>query len=211
MKPSALLIVPNSFAEFYHRFPAYVANWVRNRTRGTSSEAEAEEWTQELLLYLAALPLDSVHRRNGKQDVIQTFAPERMHGANEARFRCFINMCLSNRFNTLYRNWRQRPLSNATNMSFNVDSDDRAADEFCHMNSTYLRGRECRNREREEQQLRVREFVALAESRISGLREFIRSRVRRLAIRMLWTCGGLVVMGGEGRRTERRRFCRCCT
>src|SRR6185503_7686029 len=69
-------IVPNSFTEFYERFPRYVANWVAAKTRGSLTRSEAEDWTPELLLFLASLPLKSVHRTSGKQDVIQTFAPE---------------------------------------------------------------------------------------------------------------------------------------
>ena len=87
-----------------------VAGWVRWRVRGCVSATEAEDWTQELLLHLAALPSRSIHRSNGKEDVIQTFAPERMHGANEARFQSFINQCLTNKFNTLHVKWRSRPL-----------------------------------------------------------------------------------------------------
>lgn len=166
-------VVPNSFAEFYQRFPAYVARWVRRRTHGCPSEREAEEWTQELLLYLAALPSESVHRRNGKQDVIQTFAPERMHGANEARFRSFINRCLSNRFNTLYMKWRKQPLSNPTNLPLAVEYEDGANDEFCHANSATLRARERQSRERYEQRLRLEEFVRCGENRIPGLRRLV--------------------------------------
>ena len=83
-------IVPNSFGEFFERFPNYVGNWVRRRVHGSPSETEAEDWTQELLIHLAALPACSKFRRDGKEDVIQTFSPDRMHGANEARFRGFI-------------------------------------------------------------------------------------------------------------------------
>ena len=159
-------IVPNSFGEFYQRFPTYVADWVRRRVRDCASATETEDWTQELLLHLAVLPSTSKHRRSGKEDVIQTFAPERMHGANEARFRRFINQCLSNKFNTLYVKWRKRPLSNPENLPFEANAEHGASDEFCHSNSTYLRTRENRNRERDEQLLRVGEFVRLAESSI---------------------------------------------
>jgi hypothetical protein len=76
-------IVPNSFGEFYQRFPNYVADWVRRRVRDCVSATETEDWTQELLLHLAVLPR-SIHRRNGNEDVIQTFAPERM---------CILNRC----------------------------------------------------------------------------------------------------------------------
>jgi hypothetical protein len=163
-------IVPNCFSEFYQRFPTYVSDWVRKRVQGCVSATEAEDWTQELLLHLAALPLCSIHRANGKEDVIQTFAPERMHGANEARFRSFINQCLTNRFNTLYAKWRSRPLSNPRNLPFEVGAEFGASDEFCHSNSTYLRQAECRSREREEQRFRIEEFVRFGEASIPGLK-----------------------------------------
>jgi hypothetical protein len=162
-------IVPNSFSEFYQRFPNYVADWVRRRVRDCVSATEAEDWTQELLLHLAVLPSRSIHRINGKEDVIQTFVPERMHGANEARFRCFINRCLANRFNTLYARWRSRPLSNPRNLPFEVDAECGASDEFCHSNSEYLRQAGCRRRDQDERRLQIDEFVRLGEARIPGL------------------------------------------
>lgn len=154
--------VPNSFDEFYQRFPTYVAVWVGRRVRGCVSATEAEDWTQELLLHLAALPLCSKYRMNGKEDVVQTFAPERMHGANEARFRSFINQCLGNKFNTLYAKWRTRPLSNPGNLSLEVETEKGGSDEFCYASSEYLRQAGCRSRERQEQRFRLEEVVALA-------------------------------------------------
>jgi len=162
-------IVPNDFSEFYVRFPTYVADWVRRRVRDCVSATEAEDWTQELLLHLAALPTCSKYRLDSKEDVIQTFAPERMHGANEARFRSFINQCLSNKFNTLYLRWRKRPLSNPRNLPFEADTEHGASDEFCHSNSTYLRQAGCRSREREEQRFRLDEFARFGEASIPGL------------------------------------------
>lgn len=162
-------IVPNSFSEFYERFPAYVADWVRRRVRDCATATEAEDWTQELLLHLTALPTCSKYRRDGKEDVIQTFSPDRMHGANEARFRSFINQCLSNKFNTLYVRWRTRPLSNPGNLPFEADAEHGASDEFCHSHSEYLRQAGCRSREREEQRFRLGEFVRLGEPCIPGL------------------------------------------
>ena len=140
-------IVPINFSEFYLRFPTYVADWVRRRVRDCVSATEAEDWTQELLLHLATLPACSKYRRDGKDDVIQTFAPDRMHGANEARFRSFINQCLENRHSTLYAKWRKRPLSNPRNLPFEVDGEVGASDEFCHSNSEYLRQAGYRSRE----------------------------------------------------------------
>jgi hypothetical protein len=167
-------IVPNSFSEFYQRFPTYIADWVRRRVRGCVSATEAEDWTQELLLHLAALPIDSIHRSRGKEDVIQTFVPERMHGANEARFRSFINQCLTNRFNTLYVKWRKRPLSNPSNLPFGVDAVYGASDEFCHSNSEYLWQAGCRSWEQYERRLRIDEFVRHASFHIPGLRDVIK-------------------------------------
>jgi hypothetical protein len=162
-------IIPNNFGEFYQRFPNYVADWVRRRVRGCVSETETEDWTQELLLHLAALPTRSKFRRDGKQDVIQTFVPEKMHGANEARFRSFINRCLSNKFNTLYVKWRKRPLSNPRNLPFEGDGEYGASDEFCHSNSTYLRQAGCRRQDQDERRLRIDEFVRLGAAMIPGL------------------------------------------
>ena len=166
-------IVPSSFGEFYQRFPAYVSDWVRRPVRDCASATEAEDWTQEPLLHFAALPSTSKHRSAGKEDVIQTFAPERMHGANEARFRSFINQCLSNKFNTLYVKWRKRPLSNPGNLPFEADAEHGASDEFCHSNSEYLRQAECRSREREEQRFRLEEFARFGEASIPGLLRFV--------------------------------------
>lgn len=150
-------VVPNSFAEFHERFPTYVADWVRKRVRGCVSKHEAEDWTQELLLHLAALPRVSVWRERGKEDVIQTYSPERMQGANQARFRSFINNCLTNKFNTLYAKWRKGPLSNPANLSVGWNPDHDATDEFCHANSAYLRRLEVRKRQHHEARFMVAE------------------------------------------------------
>lgn len=166
-------VVPKSFAEFYQRFPTYVANWVRKRTRGCTSRSEAEDWTQQLLLFLAALPTNSIHRKSGKFDVIQAFAPEKMHGANEARFRSFINRCLSNKFNTLYAKWRMQPHSNPNNLPLSMDFEDGADDEFCHASSAILRARQRRSRDVWEQRMRLDEFVRRGKPDIPGLGQLV--------------------------------------
>ena len=120
-------------------------------------------------MHLAALPTCSKFRKEGKKDVIQTFAPDRMHGANEARFRSFINQCLGNRHSTLYAKWRKRPLSNPRNLPFEANAQFGVSDEFCHSNSEYLRQAGCRSREREEQRFRLEEFVRFGEASIPGL------------------------------------------
>lgn len=113
----------------------------------------------------------SKFRRDGKQDVIQTFSPDRMHGASEARFRSFINLCLTNKFNTLYVRWRKRPLSNPGNLSFDVSAEFGVTDEFCHSNSEYLRQAGRRVREQEEMRLRINEFLRCAEPLIRSLKK----------------------------------------
>lgn len=163
-------VVPNTFEEFYRRFPNYVADWVKRRVRGCSSEPEAEDWTQELLLHLAALPNDSVWRELGKNDVIETFSPKRMHGANEARFRSFINNCLANKFNTLYTKWRKRPLSNPANLPFGPERATEASDEYCHAHSAYLRRAQTKEWQCEEARFRVREAEARLRSSVPDLK-----------------------------------------
>ena len=65
-------------------------------------KTDVQDWTQELLMHLHSLPPSSKLRLAGKQDVVQIFDPAKMHGANEARFRSFINRCLANKFNTIF-------------------------------------------------------------------------------------------------------------
>jgi hypothetical protein len=96
-----------------------------------------------------------------------------MHGANEARFRSFINRCLGNKFNSLYAKWRTRPLSNPGNLSLEVETEKGNAEDFCYASSEFLRRAGCRSREREEQSLRIEEFVSLADSENPGLSDAI--------------------------------------
>ena len=98
-----------------------------------------------------------------------------MHGANEARFRSFINRCLSNNFNTLHSKWRQEPLSDSRSFPFEVEYENGANDEFCHANSGFLKERERRTRERTERRLSLGEFVRHAEAAIPGLCRFVKA------------------------------------
>ncbi|PSH02735.1 MAG: hypothetical protein CXZ00_15895 [Acidobacteria bacterium] len=61
-----------------------------------------------------------------------------MHGANEARFRSFINRCLANKFNTIYSHRKYEPLSNPNNLFLTgVETHEAmmASDEYCHEKS----------------------------------------------------------------------------
>ena len=69
-----------------------------------------EDWTQDLLIHLRYLPATSKHREAGKEDIVQTFDPHKHHGANQARFFNYINLCLANKFRTMH----SKRMKNAT-------------------------------------------------------------------------------------------------
>jgi hypothetical protein len=75
-----------------------------------------EDWAQDLLIHLRYLPAASKHREAGKEDIVQTFDPCKHHGANSARFFNYINLCLGNRFRTMY-SARMKTQSAAQGMS----------------------------------------------------------------------------------------------
>ncbi len=166
-------VVPADFTEFYERFPQYVANWVRKRLRWRGAESDVQDWTQELLMHLHSLSPSSKHRMAGKQDVIQLFNPERMHGANEARFRGFINRCLANKFNTIYLHRKNEPLSNPNNLFLTaVETHEpmMASDEYCHEKSARLRRTQSRRFKERDSEFRLKEFADIADACDTGLR-----------------------------------------
>ena len=135
-------VVPKNFDEFHERFPEYVRRWVRRHTEASTSSEDIEDWTQDLLIHLRYLPLNSKHRDAGKEDLIQTFDPVKHFGANQARFQNYINLCLTNKFRSLYSKRRKDALSQPGNMSLDAQrewDDPRAVDdEFCHSHSVHL-------------------------------------------------------------------------
>jgi hypothetical protein len=68
----------------------------------SASRQDIEDWTQDLIIHLSCLPQTSKYRKAGKEDIVATFDPLRHHGASEARFRNYINLCLANKFRTMY-------------------------------------------------------------------------------------------------------------
>lgn len=95
-------VVPKDFAEFYKRFPGYVHRWAIKHAGTSASQEDKEDWTQDLLIHLSRLPQISKYREAGKVDIVATFDPLRQHGANEARFRNYVNLCLANKFRTMH-------------------------------------------------------------------------------------------------------------
>jgi hypothetical protein len=156
-------VVPKNFDEFHERFPQYVRNWVNRHADRSAPREDREDWTQDLLIHLRHLPSTSKHRQAGKQDIVQTFDPNKQHGANQARFQNYINLCLGNKFRTIYSKRMKNPLCRPGNLSLSTQFDetdrDQIGDEFCHSHSAYLRKR-CERQDRQrDHKHRIGEFV----------------------------------------------------
>ena len=135
-------VVPKDFAEFHERFPDYVHRWVSKHAATSTSQEDIEDWTQDLLIHLSCLPRMSKYREAGKKDIVATFDPLRHYGANEARFRNYINLCLANKFRTMHSKRMKDALCRPGNLSLGVEKADEdlcSVDEFCHKHSAHLR------------------------------------------------------------------------
>jgi hypothetical protein len=105
-------------------------------------QGDIEDWTQDLLIHLSHLPLTSKYREAGKEDIVATFDPLRHYGANEARFRNYINLCLANKFRTMHSKRMKDALCRPGNLSLGgekADEDLCSVDELCHKHSAHLR------------------------------------------------------------------------
>jgi hypothetical protein len=134
-------VVPKNFDEFHERFPQYVRNWVNRHVDSSTPKEEVEDWTQDLLIHLRYLPAISKHRDAGKEDIVQTFDPNKHHGANSARFFNYINLCLGNKFRTMHSKRMKNPICRAGNVSLGGHHDEtdsgQVDDEFCHSHSEH--------------------------------------------------------------------------
>src|SRR5208283_2670576 len=127
-------VVPNDFEEFHKRFPDYVRKWVSKHAGTSASQEDIEDWTQDLLIHLSRLPLMSKYREAGKKDIVATFDPVRHYGANEARFRNYINLCLANKFRTMHSKRMKDALCRPGNLSLggeNAVQDLCSGDDVC--------------------------------------------------------------------------------
>jgi hypothetical protein len=136
-------VVPKDFEEFYQRYPDYVRNWVNKYGDRSARREELEDWTQDLLIHLYHLPQTSKHREAGKQDIVETLDPMKHYGASEARFRNYINLCLTNKFRTMRSKRMKDALHRPGNLSLDGQTEGQNTcsvnDEYCHSHSTYLR------------------------------------------------------------------------
>jgi len=132
-------VVPRDFEEFHERFPHYVRHWVNRHVGGSAPREDVEDWTQDLLIHLIHLPSTSKHRETGKEDIVQTFDPHKHYGANQARFQNYINLCLTNKFRSLYARRMKDALSQPGNVSLDTQRECgdpfSVSDEFCHWHS----------------------------------------------------------------------------
>jgi len=132
-----------------------------------------EDWTQDLLIHLQHLPSMSKHREDGKEDIVQTFDAHKHHGANQARFLNYINLCLGNKFRTIHSRRMKNPLCRSGNVSLTaqIDETDRAQadDEYCHSHSKYLR-QACERQEKQQQDRHlIAEFADFVRREDSGV------------------------------------------
>jgi hypothetical protein len=195
-------VVPKNFDEFDERFPQYVRNWVNRHVNRSTPREDVEDWTQDLLIHLRFLPATSKHRQAGKEDIVQTFDPHKHYGANSARFFNYINLCLGNKFRTIYSKRLKNPLCRPGNLSLSThwEETDRnqVGDEFCHAHSAYLRKR-CERQEKQHEDNHLigefMEFVRRKDSRTLPAMEAITTTVASGA-------------GAELLRTTEGDFCR---
>jgi hypothetical protein len=98
-----------------------------------------------------------------RKDIVQTFDPARHYGAIQRRFQNYINLCLANKFRTMYAARMKNPLCRTGNLSLSghVDGEDWGAlnDEYCHTHSEHLRNAAERSEKQWRDRQRIVEFA----------------------------------------------------
>lgn len=155
-------VVPNDFSEFFNRFPDYVHRWVNKHAGPSASAEDIEDWTQDLLFHLSCLPQTSKYRESGKRDIVATFDPLKHHGANEARFRNYINLCLANKFRTMLSKRMKDALGRLGSVSLdgqNMGEGSCDPDQLCRNNSAQFRAAEKASEKQSGDKVFLQEFV----------------------------------------------------
>lgn len=165
-------VVPKDFDEFHERFPHYVRNWVRKHSDRFAQPEDVDDWTQDLLIHLKCLPPTSNYREAGMKDVVQTFDPARHYGASQLRFQNYINLCLANKFRTMYMARMKNPLCRTGNLSLSAHTEDgdcgQVNDEYCHSHSAHLRSAAERLQKQWQDRRRIVEFTHFVSREDSG-------------------------------------------
>jgi hypothetical protein len=191
--------VPQDFNDFFERYPKYITNWVKRRMKRLTVDEDVEDWSQDLALHMKFLPATSKHREQGKEDVIQTFDPYKFYGANEARFRSYVNMCLNNKFLTTQSRSTKNPVCRVGNLSLSgtLDPEDYSVvdDEYCHSNSEYLGNVNERKQKQRDDRMFTEEFRAYVEQEdprmVSVIRAIMVTQTQKQAaeeLGVLWGC-----------------------
>jgi hypothetical protein len=166
-------VVPKDFDEFDQRFPHYIRKWVRKHAGESAQPEDLEDWAQDLLIHMKYLPPTSKYRKAGKEDIVQTFDPSRHYGANLRRFLNYINLCLMNKFRTMYLARMKNPLCRTGNLSLSGygEGDDwgQANDEYCHAHSEHLRNAAERLDKQGQDRERIMEFTRFVRREDSGM------------------------------------------
>jgi hypothetical protein len=135
-------VVPRDFEEFFERFPDYVRKWVGKHADKSAPREDLEDRTQDLLIHLLNLPQTSKYREAGKKDVVETFDPLKHYGANEARFRNYVNLCLANKLKTFHAKNLKDALCRPGNLPLGAQMEGEdlrtVDDEYCQSHSAYL-------------------------------------------------------------------------
>ncbi len=156
-------VVPKDFEEFHQRYPDYVRKWVSKHADTSAPKEDVEDWTQDLLIHLYCLPPTSKYRGAGNKDIVETFDPVRHYGANQARFRNYINLCLANKFRTMHSKRIKDALCHPGNLSLGgqTEGEDLGSvdDEYCHSHSAYLREAEKASEKQAHDGAVLQEFV----------------------------------------------------
>ena len=97
-------VVPRNFGEFYERYPNYVLNWAKKRLNRFTEDEDAEDYAQDMLIYLKFSPARSFNCGEAVKacrDVIKAFVPAEQGGASEPVFRRYLNAVLAQHFNAI--------------------------------------------------------------------------------------------------------------
>jgi hypothetical protein len=91
------------------------------------------------------------------------FNPRKHYGANQARFQNYINLCLMNKFRTLYSKRMKDVLSQPGNVSLDTQREwhdsGSVNDEYCHTHSEHLREAAYASGKRDRDRAFIAEFL----------------------------------------------------